>query len=550
MSESWQRDDLSLSQLLDLEDYMVICNVKQREFRGGKPALIIRTDKYNVKPLCPDVITVPVGVEAVWALISPKTRNPRNRIKQIAVCSLYYRGPKSTKKKELFDHLAESYNFLVAKYGADLQFIIAGDTNRLNLTPILALSPNLKQVVKVPTRLNPDAILDPIITTMWKYYSEPVTKPPLQNDPQNGKPSDHLVVLMRPLASDLECPPRQYNTVQYRPITDSGMVIYGQWLSEQTWDTIYGENNCHKKAEIFQNMLLQKYYEIFPLKTLKVCSEDQPWFSKSLKVLDRKRKREFFKNHKSQKWKELNSEFIQKCENEKANYYSNIVHDLKTSNPGKWYSKVKRMAGKQSKMEEISTIEELRGVENDQQMELIADHYAKVSNLYEPIKFEHFKSYIESNKHLKPPNIGPYKIFKTIKKMNKKSATVPGDLPMRIIDGFADDFTLPLCHIINSCLQAGQYPRLWKLEMVSPVPKVYPPEKLDHLRKISGLMNFSKITDKILTEYLVADMASTCDKAQYGNVKGVSVQHYLVKMLHQILLNLDKQVSQNPLLYW
>ena len=112
---------------------------------------------------------------------------------------------------------------------------------------------------------------------------------------------------------------------------------------------------------------------------------------------------------------------------------------------------------------------------------------------------------------------------------------------MRIINEFADEFTLPLCHIINSCLQAGQYPRLWKIEMVSPVPKVYPPEKLDHLRKISGLMNFSKITDKILTEYLVEDMASTWDKAQYGNVKGVSVQHYLVKMLHQILLNLDKQ---------
>ena len=271
MSESWQRDDLSLSQLLDLEDYMVICNVKQREFRGGKPALIIRTDKYNVKPLCPDVITVPVGVEAVWALISPKTRNPRNRINQIAVCSMYYRGPKSTKKKELFDHIAESYNVLIAKYGADLQFVIAGDTNRLNLAPILALSPNLKQVVKVPTRLNPEAILDPIITSMWKYYSEPVTKPPIQNDPHNGKPSDHLVVLMSPLASNLECPPRQYKTVQYRPITDSGMALYGEWLSQQTWDTIYGENDCHKKAGLFQNLLMEKFYEIFPLKTLKVC---------------------------------------------------------------------------------------------------------------------------------------------------------------------------------------------------------------------------------------------------------------------------------------
>ena len=111
---------------------------------------------------------------------------------------------------------------------------------------------------------------------------------------------------------------------------------------------------------------------------------------------------------------------------------------------------------------------------------------------------------------------------------------------MKLIDRFADELTLPLCHIINSCLQAGQSPRLWKVEMVTPVPKVHPPEKLDHLRKISGLMNFSKITDSLLTEYLVADIAPTCDKAQYGNVKGLSVQHYLVKILHQVLLTLDK----------
>ena len=52
-------------------------------------------------------------------------------------------------------------------------------------------------------------------------------------------------------------------------------------------------------------------------------------------------------------------------------------------------------------------------------------------------------------------------------------------------------------------------------------------------------MNFSKITDNVLTEFLVEDMSPTCDKSQYGNVEGVSVQHYLIKMLHQILLQLD-----------
>ena len=59
-------------------------------------------------------------------------------------------------------------------------------------------------------------------------------------------------------------------------------------------------------------------------------------------------------------------------------------------------------------------------------------------------------------------------------------------------------------------------------------------------------LNFSKITDCILTEFLVADMTSLNDKAQYGNVKGVSVQHYLINMIHKILLSLDKaNNSQN-----
>ena len=48
----------------------------------------------------------------------------------------------------------------------------------------------------------------------------------------------------------------------------------------------------------------------------------------------------------------------------------------------------------------------------------------------------------------------------------------------------------------------GLYPNLWKVEYVTPVPKIYPPEKLKDLRKISGLLNFSKIADKFIAELL------------------------------------------------
>ena len=180
MSESWERSNLPLDKLLKLDNFKIISNVKQRDFRGGKPAILVNEEKYYVKSLCPEPITVPIGVECVWSLITPRKSSVRSRIKYIAVAAIYYRGPKSTKKKEMFDHIAETFHFLSSKYGSQLHFIIAGDTNRLNLKPITNLSPNLHQLVKVPTRLNPDRILDPIISTLGKWYNEPVTKPQIQ----------------------------------------------------------------------------------------------------------------------------------------------------------------------------------------------------------------------------------------------------------------------------------------------------------------------------------------------------------------------------------
>ena len=110
LSETWERENLSLEELLNLEDsFSVISNVKQRDFAGGKPAIIVNKAKFNVTKLCPDPVTVPVGVEAVWALVSHKNTNHTSRVKYIAVCSLYYRGPKSTTNKNYLTMLQRHF---------------------------------------------------------------------------------------------------------------------------------------------------------------------------------------------------------------------------------------------------------------------------------------------------------------------------------------------------------------------------------------------------------------------------------------------------------
>ena len=104
------KKNLTLEDVIKKENFKIITNVKQRDFRGGKPALIINEEKYNIKLLCPNPITVPIGVEAVWALITPKINNGNSQIKNIALCAIYYRGPKSTKKNRAF--FTKKYIFL------------------------------------------------------------------------------------------------------------------------------------------------------------------------------------------------------------------------------------------------------------------------------------------------------------------------------------------------------------------------------------------------------------------------------------------------------
>ena len=82
------------------------------------------------------------------------------------------------------------------------------------------------------------------------------------------------------------------------------------------------------------------------------------------------------------------------------------------------------------------------------------------------------------------------------------------------------------------------------METVTPVPKKFPPQTPNDLRKISGTLNFSKIFEKFLAEAMISDMTPTSDPSQYGNEKGISTQHYLIKMIDRVLTCLDRNNSK------
>ena len=386
--------------------------------------------------------------------------------------------------------------------------------------------------------MDPPSILDPIIMILSKYYQEPVCIDPLDADPdQNGVKSDHRIVLARPISTINNKPIRRMRKVEVRAFPQSGFELFKEWLMDQSWDQVFNEESAHTKAQIFQEMLLTKLDEIFPVKIRTIGSDDQPWVTFKLKKLDRRRKRVFHKERKSEKWKILDKIFKRAAKCAKSEFYKEKVAELKKKNPGQWYSCLKNLTSLDQHKRDQPNVEEIRHLPDQQQAELIAEQFAKIQNEYEPLQDGDISVPHFSESEI--PRFTAAQVWFGLTKLSANKATVPGDVPARLIKHFAAYLAEPLTDILNASVRRGEYPKIYKFETSTPVPKVHPTQKLNQLRNISGLFNFDKVFEKLLAELIISDMAAKLDPAQYGNQKGLSIQHYLIKMVHRILEVLD-----------
>ena len=81
--------------------------------------------------------------------------------------------------------------------------------------------------------------MDKIITTLSKFYHPPYSLSPLDNDVEgNGKPSDHLIIVMKPISQCDAQKPKQ-KVITFRPLLESGMLLYKQWLQNEIWQELY-----------------------------------------------------------------------------------------------------------------------------------------------------------------------------------------------------------------------------------------------------------------------------------------------------------------------
>ena len=126
-----------------------------------------------------------------------------------------------------------------------------------------------------------------------------------------------------------------------------------------------------------------------------------------------------------------------------------------------------------------------------------------------------------------------------MKKIKNTQSTHPLDLPNQLREEYSIFLVAPLTDIINSCFIQQIFPKMWKREYVTPIPKVTNPTEISQLRKISLTSDFSKLFENILKDMILQDAEQNFDLCQYGGRKGVGTEHLIVTYIDRILKLLD-----------
>ena len=253
------------------------------------------------------------------------------------------------------------------------------------------------------------------------------------------------------------------------------------WFIDQTWSDVFEAETAHEKAEKFQQILLKALDDFFPEKTRKISNDDQPWVSHKIKTLDRQRKRIYHKERRSEKWKQLNKLFKKEVKNAKSHFYKKFISELKTKKPGQWYSCLKRLTSFDRKGEQTN-ISDISHLPDQEQPEIIADKFSSIPNLYDPLNTEEISIPVFTQDDI--PQFLPHQVWLFLAKIKTNKATVPGDFPPNLIKMFAAYLAEPLTDIINTSVRRGEFPRIYKYEISTPVPKKYPPKNTSELRNI------------------------------------------------------------------
>ena len=166
--------------------------------------------------------------------------------------------------------------------------------------------------------------------------------------------------------------------------------------------------------------------------------------------------------------------------------------------------------------------------------EIIATFFNKISLEYEPLpdpaREDAGVVYVE-----------PYQVAARLKSCKKPKGQVSGDINPELVSKYYDILAIPLSVIYNKVLNTLSWPKLWKRESVTVIPKNNSPASLSELRNLSCTPLFSKVLESFILERLRTEV--TLSPRQFGGIRGCGTEHFLIETWDAVIRALSDGMS-------
>ena len=404
--------------------------------------------------------------------------------------------------------------------------IISGDFNQWPVDDLMGDHPDLTEVQYGPTRGSRS--IDRTLTNFGRSIKESRTLPPLETE--DGRVSDHRIAYA---SAAFEKMNKGLITYTYREYTEAGADKFVEAVNRQDWACVYSELTASGKVEKLQAVLEKLMDSAFETKTTTRREQDPPWINDKVRRLIKKRRKIYDREGRSKPWKNLKKRSDKLIKKRAARYMERQKQILTSHDATRSFYKNVRAYKSKEKPPQFDVRELYQGEADLQVAENLAEHFNAISHEFTGLAEDDIPAAYSAPL----PQLSCREVEKRLTDFRKPKSMVKGDIFPSLVNRAANALSLPLCDIYNTITLTGQWPILWKIEYVTPIPKAVAPSGPNDLRNISCTQLLSKVYESFVLEWVGKQI--TLRTNQFGGIKGSGTEHMLVKLWQEVLENIE-----------
>ena len=273
---------------------------------------------------------------------------------------------------------------------------------------------------------------------------------------------------------------------------------------------------------------------------------NQPWITRSVKRLTRKKKRSYNRAKSSndrddhEKYLKLKKQTIIACKEAYNDYLTDIISPDTTSNPKRFWSFINSKRCDASGVAPLKDSDGLTYSDSHSKANILSRQFSSVFNTNEDMTSlkDKGQSPFPAMDHI---TISPPGVFKILSDLEIHKATGPDEIPARLLKGLATELTPVLAVFFQASLNQGIIPDDWKKANVAPIFKKGDRSKPENYRPIS----LTSVTCKVLEHIVLSNVMTYLEDhnvlsdAQHGFRKKRSCVSQLVLAVQDLAKAID-----------